>query len=222
MWFMTYPQSRQALLNGNSAVLLFGLIISGILGCAPSKRYVENREDLCEIFSSNPSWYESAQKAQSKWNVPIPLMMAIIAQESGFDATARPPRQGGFLWVFPGTRPSSAYGFSQALDGTWDLYRESTGKRWAKRNNFNDSVDFVGWYCHQSHIKCGISKKDAYSLYLAYHEGHGGFNAGTYKGKAWLLKVARSVEARSKTYAAQLQGCPAASRASSRSCLWPF
>jgi hypothetical protein len=191
-------------------------------GCGTSKEYVASREDLCDIFKDNPSWYQSASRAQAKWGVPIPTIMAIIAQESGFDAKARPARKGGFLWIFPGSRPSSAYGYSQALDGTWDTYRESTGNRWAKRTDFADSVDFVGWYCHQSSVKCGISKKDPYSLYLAYHEGHGGFNAGTHKSKGWLLQVARSVESRSRTYAAQIQRCPEVSRPAKSSCLWPF
>jgi len=51
--------------------------------------------------------------------------MAIIRQESSFQADAQPPRS-RILWIIPGPRPSSAYGYSQALDGTWDWYRQAT------------------------------------------------------------------------------------------------
>jgi hypothetical protein len=191
-------------------------------GCGSSRQYVGNKNDLCEIFEDNQSWYDSARKSEVKWGISISIMMAIIAQESSFDPKAKPPRKKGFLWIFPGSRPSSAYGYSQALDDTWDIYRNSTGNRWAKRSNFDDSVDFVGWYCHQSALKCGISKKDGYSLYLAYHEGHGGYNSKSFKSKGWLLQVARSVDARAKSYALQLADCMKEGKTRSSSCLWPF
>ena len=40
--------------------------------------------------------------------------------------------------------------------------------------------------------------------YLAYHEGHGGYNKKTYENKAWLIDVAKNVEKKSNTYKNQL------------------
>jgi len=64
-----------------------------------------------------------------------------------------------------------------------------------------------GWYNYKSHKYCGIKPNDAYHLYLAYHEGHGGFNRRKFKNKAWLKKVAKKVSKRSNTYRQQLQRC---------------
>ena len=84
---------------------------------------------------------------------------------------------------------------------------KNTGNRESKRDNFGDVVDFVGWYCDRSHRKCGISKKDAYNLYLAYHEGWDGFNARAYRGQGWLINAARKVNNRASLYSAQLSRC---------------
>jgi len=72
---------------------------------------------------------------------------------------------------------------------------------------FGDSIDFVGWYCNLSSKKCGISKGNARNLYLAYHEGRGGFNRKTYRNKGWLLKVANKVQRRANKYKSQLASC---------------
>ena len=58
-----------------------------------------------------------------------------------------------------------------------------------------------------SHLKCGIPEHDAYSLYLAYHEGHGGFARKTYSNKGWLIAVAQKVNSRANTYQSQLASC---------------
>jgi hypothetical protein len=104
-------------------------------------------------------------------------------------------------------RQSSAYGYAQALDGTWDWYRKETGKRGAKRDRFGDAVDFMGWYMNESNKRNGIAKNDAYNQYLAYHDGHTGFRRGTYRRKAWLVRVAGSVQDRAILYSSQLSRC---------------
>jgi len=141
-----------------------------------------------------------------KWGVPVHVQLAIIYQESRFVHDAKPPRK-KLLWVIPWTRMSSAYGYGQIKDSTWDWYLKSTGNRWADRDEFEDVVDFIGWYGSVSHRKLGISKWDAYNQYLAYHEGHGGFKRKSYKKKAWLMKVARKVDNRAKSYHTQLSKC---------------
>src|SRR5690606_16932254 len=99
------------------------------------------------------------------------------------------------LGVIPWKRPSSAFGYAQALDSTWDLYRRDANNFLASRADFDDAMDFVGWYNHTSYQRNRIARDDAYSLYLAYHEGHGGYARGTYRGKPWLLERARGVQA---------------------------
>ena len=70
-----------------------------------------------------------------------------------------------------------------------------------------DALDFIGWYNNKSNSLLGISKWDPKNLYLAYHEGHGGYNRGTYRKKNWLMDVARKVERKANTYQQQLTGC---------------
>ena len=45
------------------------------------------------------------------------------------------------------------------------------------------------WYNDQSHRRNHIFKTDAHHLYLAYHEGHGGYARGSYRGKSGLKGV---------------------------------
>jgi hypothetical protein len=168
----------------------------------------ERPSDACAIFAEKDDWYPAARESEKRWGVPIALQMAFMKQESGFDADAQPPRR-KFLGLIPTTRPSSAYGYSQALDSTWEGYIRDTGNRGADRDDFEDAIDFIGWYCTVSHKKLGIAKNDAYNQYLAYHEGQGGYSRRTYERKDWLLKVARKVEAQTLRYNEQLARCGA-------------
>ena len=186
--------------------LAAGLLIFGVLVISCSTAPPEDLGNSCSIFEEKDSWYSAARDSYKKWGVPIHVQLAIIYQESRFVHDAKPPRQ-KLLWVIPWTRPSSAYGYGQIKDSTWEWYLKSTGRRWADRDDFDDVADFIGWYGDMSHRKLGISKSDAYSQYLAYHEGHGGFKRKTYKNKKWLTRVASQVAARAQRYSAQLRKC---------------
>jgi len=186
-------------------VILLILVIR-FSGCVLSPAAPDNPENLCEIFRENPGWYRAAVRSQNQWKVSIPIMMAIIYHESRFNADAAAPRS-TWLYILPGSRLSSAYGYPQAIDSTWTLYRRHTGNRDADRGSFTDAVDFVGWYCDLSHIQCGISKTDPVALYLAYHEGQGGYNRGSHRAKPRLIRTARAVGATARRYAAQLSRC---------------
>ena len=133
-------------------------------------------------------------------------MMAIMHQESRFDATAKPARKKLFGFI-PWFRPSDAYGYSQALGSTWTGYERSAGRYSADRDDFGDAIDFIGWYNDQSRRRNGIALNDTYNLYLAYHEGHGGYSRASYRKKSWLPDVARKVQRQANTYQGQLQGC---------------
>lgn len=161
---------------------------------------------LCHVFQQYPEWYVAAREVEARWKVPVAVQMAIIHQESKFNATAQPPRQRLLGWV-PWKRPTSAYGYSQALDGTWALYKQSYGGFFASRERFSDAVDFIGWYAQTAYSRAHIARSNPYALYLAYHEGVGGYLHRTYLRKPWLLRVAQKVKRRAALYQAQLKFC---------------
>ena len=182
-------------------VLLVSILLVGCTSSPP-----RDPGNLCKVFDEKRGWYKKARKSSRRWGTDISVMMSFMYQESSFKARAKPPRK-KLLWVLPGPRPASAYGYAQATDPTWKAYKKSTGEGGADRNNFGDAIDFIGWYNDQSQRKNKISKTDAYHLYLAYHEGQGGFARRTYKNKQWLKDVATRVSKRSGTYRAQLDRC---------------
>ncbi len=165
-------------------------------------------DNACSIVQQRPKYVKAFKATERRWGVPVHVQMATIYQESKFRGNARTPYR-YVLGVIPMGRQSSAYGYSQALDGTWDEYRQKTGRRGAKRDRMRDASDFMGWYMNQSREKNGIALSDARNQYLAYHEGHTGYARGTYNNKSWLLRVAGEVDARASLYEAQLSACRA-------------
>lgn len=183
-------------------IVAFALLMT--LGCATSPP--EQVGNVCDIFREKSGWHSDAKESRARWGVPISVSMAFMYQESRFIATAKPPRKKIF-GVIPGPRPSDSYGYSQAKESTWDWYQRSTGNYGADRDNFGDAIDFIGWYNNVSHKELGISKQDAFRLYLAYHEGHGGYRKQSYRSKDWLIDVARKVDRQAQQYNSQLQEC---------------
>ena len=180
------------------------LALMMIAGCVTSPP--EQVDNVCDIFRERAGWYSDAKESRARWGVPVSVSMAFIYQESRFVATAKPPRKKIF-GVIPGPRPSDSYGYSQAKESTWDWYQRSTGNYGADRDDFGDAMDFIGWYNNVSNKELGISKQDAFRLYLAYHEGHGGYRKQSYRRKDWLIDVARKVDRHTQQYNAQLQEC---------------
>ncbi|MCV2873803.1 lytic transglycosylase [Defluviimonas sp. WL0050] len=165
-----------------------------------------NLDNACSILDQRPRYLSAMQKAERRWGVPVHVQMATIYQESKFISNAKTPHKFA-LGVIPMGRQSSAYGYSQALDGTWEDYQRATRSHSARRNKITDATDFMGWYMDQSEQKLGISKWDATSQYLAYHEGQTGYARGSHMQKAWLLRVAAEVGQRAETYQRQLIAC---------------
>ncbi|MFQ5543863.1 MAG: transglycosylase SLT domain-containing protein [Nitrospiria bacterium] len=162
-------------------------------------------DNICEIFRGYTDWYEAARDANEQWGTPIWVMMAIMHQESRFVDDARPPRP-WFLFI-PLPRRSSAYGYAQAQDPAWKEYVRKSGNRRADRDDFEDAIDFIGWYTHVTQRALGVSKWDAYNQYLAYHEGRGGYQRGLWKQKKWLKQVAKKVKKKAARYNTQLKRC---------------
>jgi hypothetical protein len=190
------------------ALLLCTICISfstiSLTGCA--QKPPQQPENICRIFKQYHSWYWQAQVVEKRWHLPIPVLMAVIYQESRFNASAKPPRE-KLLWIIPWFRPTSAYGYSQAVKQTWKLYKRETGHSFVSREAFDDAADFIGWYTHMAHRKAGINQHQAFAVYLAYHEGIGGYQKHTYRKKPWLIQVAQKVERRAKMYQSQLNQC---------------
>ena len=185
-----------------AALVAVALALAGCSATKPPQR----PDDACAIFREKKGWYEEALDASKRWGVPIEIQLAFIRQESSFNGDAKPPRR-KYLGFIPGPRPSNAEGYAQALESTWNEYRKATGESGADRDEFGDAVDFIGWYNSRSAKMCGISKNDAYRLYLAYHEGPTGYRRGTHRRKAWLLGTAERVAGRAARYGSQLSRC---------------
>ncbi len=166
----------------------------------------KNTENVCAIFKEKTAWYQASLNSYKKWGVPVPVQMAIMHQESHFVSDAQPP-SGTLLGFIPWFTASSAYGYPQSKDETWHDYQRKTGNTFAQRDNFSDACDFVGWYSHTSYKKLGISKTDAKNLYLAYHEGHSGFQNKSYLQKPWLVGVSGKVAQRAELFKQQLATC---------------
>ena len=179
---------------------LFILIVF-ISGCSSVPK---NTSNSCSIFDQKYLWYKHAKKTEKKWGTPVYLQLAIINMESSFNRFAKPPRQKLFK-VVPYKRPSSSFGYSQAVKGTWKQYKDETGNKFATRARFKDSVDFIGWYTSKTEKILKVSKKDAFKQYIAYHEGWGNFK--NYKSNTKVINLAKRVEKQSNIYKQQLLEC---------------
>ena len=164
----------------------------------------KNTSDSCSIFNERYFWYKYTKKTEKKWGTPIYLQLAIIKMESDFDWLAKPQRQKIFK-VIPYKRPSSSFGYSQAVKGTWDQYKKETNNKLATRARFRDSVDFIGWYTDKTEKLLKISKKDVYRQYLAYHEGWGNYK--NYKNNQKVIILAKKVAEQANKYRKQLKKC---------------
>ena len=183
-----------------------GAILLALAACGGGYGPPRNLDDACAIVGERPRYLVAMQRTEAKWGVPVPVQMATIYQESKFIGNAKTPMRYS-LGVIPMGRQSSAYGYAQAIDGTWDDYRRDTGRWGAKRDRFDDAVDFMGWYMARTEEKLGISRGDTRNQYLAYHEGHAGYARGSHNRKSWLLRVSDQVASRADLYAAQLISC---------------
>ena len=163
-----------------------------------------NTSNSCSIFDERYLWYKHAKKSEKKWGTPVYLQLAIIKMESGFDWLAKPPRQKLFK-IVPYKRPSSSFGYSQAVKGTWQQYKTETGNKFATRTRFKDSVDFIGWYTTKTEKILKVSKEDAFKQYIAYHEGWGNYK--NYKSNKKVINLAKRVEKQSNIYKKQLSDC---------------
>ncbi len=201
---MTTRISPLRLVRAAAALLVLTVAAACASGGPPPRQ-----DDVCAVFARHPEWREAVRASEARWGAPAYVQMAIIWKESSFRHDARPPRRYVGFGLIPWGRVSSAYGYSQALDGTWDRYLRETGRSsWlASRTDFADAADFVGWYMATTLRENSVPMGDAVTHYLNYHEGHAGYRRGTYRQKRWLIDAARRVGAQSERYRQQMRSC---------------
>lgn len=154
-------------------------------------RATETASEVCAVLAE-PGRPEAVQAAAARWGVPSHLLLAFMRQESHFKPDKRHAGTPG------------PYGYPQAVRGTWDQYRRETGNAGASRNNFADSMDFIGWYISATHQRTSAPYSDTVHHYLAYSRGP----AAKGRPTAAALRNATKVAAFAKTYEAELKGCP--------------
>ena len=179
-------------------------LVALILFVSACSSIPQNTSNSCSIFNERYLWYKHTKKTEEKWGTPIYVQLAIIKMESDFDWLAKPARQKLFK-IIPFKRPSSSFGYSQAVKGTWSQYKKETGNKFATRTRFKDSVDFIGWYTNKTTKILKISKKDAFKQYLAYHEGWGNYK--NYRSNQKVILLAKKVKNQSDKYKSQLNKC---------------
>ena len=118
-------------------ILLFSIFFITVT-CSLNSKVPVNQKNACEIVKYKRSWVRAISKTEKKWGVSKGTQLSFILTESNFRPRAKTSRTYVF-GIIPSGRLSSAYGYAQALDGTWDWYQKSTGNRSARRTNFSDS-----------------------------------------------------------------------------------
>ena len=115
-----------------SRLLRASILLLALASCGGGNSTApKNMDDACAIVRQRPAYFSAMRATERKWGVPVHVQMAAIYQESKFIGDARTPHRYA-LGIIPMGRQSSAYGYSQALDDTWDEYRRSAGRFGAK------------------------------------------------------------------------------------------
>jgi hypothetical protein len=191
---------QKKILNKN---LIYLVLFSFIASCSSVPKYPQN---ACKIFGENYLWYKSAKKSSETYGAPIHIILSFVNKESGFNRWAKPKRKKLFK-IIPYKRPSSSFGYSQAVNKTWDLYKQETNNQLALRTRFKDSVMFIGWYIKKTNKINKVPLNDSYRQYLNYYLGWGNYAKKVYKTDKNSILYAKSVEKQSKIYKNQLKVC---------------
>lgn len=178
-----------------TSIILASLAITS---CSEETK-VDNKLTACEILNDHPGWAKSLKKAEDTYKLPPAFAMGVMYQESRFKSNAK-------------AVGSSAYGYAQAINSTWKHFQEDV-KANARRDNFDDSVQFMGWYMAQLAKSAKLKMSESENLYMAYMLGATGFKrykAGTFKNKAKIIedkKLAKKVKNFTSLYKSQLKKC---------------
>ena len=190
---------KKILKNNFIYLVIFFFLVS----CSSVPKYPAN---ACKIFGEKYLWYKHAKKSSEAYNVQIHIILAFINKESGFNRWAKPKRTKLFK-IVPYKRPSSSFGYSQAVKKTWELYKTETNNPLAVRTRFKDSVMFIGWYINKTHKINKIPLNDTYRQYLNYYLGWGNYAKKVYKTDKKAIILAKNVQKQSNIYKGQLNEC---------------
>ncbi|MBA1146822.1 hypothetical protein H0Z60_07085 [Ectothiorhodospiraceae bacterium WFHF3C12] len=196
--------------------VLVALVLTGCRDDVPV-----SQDNICTVLEQRPSWYQYARESEARWGTPVPVLLAFVQFESGFRDTARPPRE-YLLGVLPWRWQTTAYGYAQAKDGTWEDYLAANPGPFRKRSDMEDALDFIGWYNHLSATRLGFDKTDARRLYLAYHQGRTGYRRGDWRDEPHVRGYADRVATLASRYTRQLEGCAKALACGRWYQFWPF
>ena len=191
---------QKKILNRN---LICFIIFFFVASCSSAPKYPQN---ACKIFGESYFWYKSVKKSSETYGAPIHIILAFVNKESGFNRWAKPKRTKLFK-VIPYKRPSSSFGYSQAVKKTWELYKTETDNPLALRARFKDSVMFIGWYMSKTNKINKIPLNDSYRQYLNYYLGWGNYSKKAYKTDKKAIIFAKSVQKQSNIYKSQLLEC---------------
>jgi len=191
---------QQKILKNN---LIYLIIFFFIISCSSVPKHPAN---ACKIFSQKYLWYKHVKKSSKTYGAPVHIIMAFVNKESGFNRWAKPKRTKLFK-IVPYKRPSSSFGYSQAVKKTWEQYKTETENPLALRSRFKDSVMFIGWFISKTNKINKIPLNDSYRQYLNYYLGWGGYAKKIYKTDKNAIIFAKSVEKKSKIYKNQLKEC---------------
>ena len=183
--------------------LIYLIVFFFIVSCSSVPKYSAN---ACKLFGQRYLWYKHVKKSSETYGAPVHIILAFVNKESGFNRWAKPKRTKLFK-VIPYKRPSSSFGYSQAVKKTWELYKTETDSPLALRARFKDSVMFIGWYINKTNKINKISHSDSYRQYLNYYLGWGNYAKKVYKTDKKAIIFAKSVEKQSKIYKNQLKEC---------------
>ena len=191
---------QKKILNKN---LIYFIIFIFIASCSSIPKYPSN---ACKIFGERYLWYKHTKKSSEIYGAPIHIILAFVNKESGFNRWAKPKRTKIFK-VVPYKRPSSSFGYSQAVNKTWEMYKIDTNNPLALRTRFKDSVMFIGWYIRKTNKFNKVPLNDSFNQYLNYYLGWGDYSKKVYKTDKKSIIFAKSVQKQSNTYKKQLKEC---------------
>ena len=191
---------QKKILNKNLIYLIFFFFI---ISCSSIPKYPSN---ACKIFGEKYLWYKHSKKSSEVYGAPIYVILAFVNKESGFNRWAKPKRQKIFK-IIPYKRPSTSFGYSQAVKVAWEQYKNDTLYFLALISRFKDSVMFIGWYINKTNKINKIPFNDAYRQYLNYYLGWKSYSKKKYKTDKKSIILAKKVEKQSKIYKNQLKEC---------------
>ena len=173
-------------------------IVSALLAIAfaPSLAIAQT-SDACALLARNPRWSDDLKAAQATWQVTPGAVLAILDQESRFNANAR-----GLGATGP--NPARNFGYSQANLRKWNWFLRDTGKASGSRTDFGLSADFVGWHFGTMERRIGASRSNVTAHYLAYKMGEGGYKKGA---PASARALANRIASRARGFDSQLASC---------------